>query len=210
MRQDIYQMWSIQESLLQQYRGMAITLMGLIAAGILVAMSRLSDAWNTLDGRIPFLLKGSADLRVIADLAIFAMMLTLLLLGIRAARYFKRITRQRAMYVTFYQNLLLAEENGKLQLIAARHGIPYPIDLLGALRRMSNDRFTPLTFERHLDTAKFISFQHEIMQSDGANSRQEVRHNLARKFLSDSIYSVFNWFFFFCVIHALITLLHLF
>lgn len=210
MRQDIYQMWSIQESLLQQYRGMAITLMGLIAAGILVAMSRLADAWDNLGGAVPALMKGQPDLRVFADLAIFAMMLTLLLLGVRAGIYFKRITRQRARFVTFYQNLLLAEESGQLQTIATRHGIPYPVDLLGALRRISNTGFTPLSFEKHIDSAGFAAFENEILQTGAANARPEIRHSMARKFLSDSIYSVFNWFFFFCGIHALITILHLF
>jgi predicted exporter len=113
MRQDIYQMWSIQESLLQQYRGLAITLMGLIAAGILVAMSRLSDGWDQLSGLLPAILAGEATLRALADLAIFAMMVTLLVLGIRAGIFFRKITGQRARFVTFYQNLLLAEENGQ-------------------------------------------------------------------------------------------------
>jgi hypothetical protein len=36
-----------------------------------------------------------------------------------------------------------------------------------------------------------------------------VRHNVARRFLSESIFSVFNWFFFFSAIHALIIMLHM-
>lgn len=210
MRQDIYLMWSIQESLLQQYRVMAITLMGLIAAGILVAMSRLSDAWVDLEGSITELWQDNLDLRNLADLTIFAMLLTLLLLGVRAGLFFHKITRERAGFVTFYQNLLLAEEAGQLEVIAARHGVQYPVELLGVLRRLSNRRFTPLSFERHIHTHKFDDFRNEILQIETANSRPEIRHNVARNFLSDSIFFVFYCFFFFCGIHALITLVHLF
>jgi len=208
MRNDIYQMWSIQEGLLQQYRGMAITLMGLISAGILVAISHISANWATLDGILADPEKYS--LRAATDGVIYLMLVTLLVLGWRARRYFRNITRQRGQIVTFYQNLLLAEENGVLETIAGRHGIPYPVELLGVLRRISNPNFRPLTFEKHIAPENFVAFEYDIAQTDTANEDPNTRHDDARKFLSSALFNVFLCFFSLTGLYAALTIIHFF
>ncbi len=216
LRSEIYTMWNIQESLLQQYRGMAITLLGLISAGQLVAISHLSNQWDAMSCAGEQFFTGAPPIRFLADLSIWVMLCVLLGFGIWASVHFKRTTNRRASYVTFFQNALIAEENDALRDIVETHGLRYPVRLLTIFRRLSNTNFSRMSFEPDLDPAAVQALLDEIMQKGAGRIPTEYdypvpreRHDLTRRFLKSAIYSVF--IFFFCVagFFALMSLLNM-
>jgi hypothetical protein len=211
MRDQIVEMWTIQEGLLQQYRAMAITLLGLISAGILVAISQLADSWNAMDGALPKLFAGGGQFVMWAELVIYAMFLTLLGLGIFTSRRFRKLAEERGRYVTFFQNLLVAEEAGKLAGICDRSGLDYPLRIMHVFRNISAaPGYRPMSFETPLPAQVITAFRNEIMQLGGANENPDIRHHATRKFLSYWIYFVFDVFFGFAGLFAGLAIFHLF
>lgn len=201
-------MWALQEGLLQQYRAMAISLMGLISAGILVSVSFISGNWENY-GELPVYFDKDFP-KIVTDLVILMMLIALIYLGFSTSISFRRITLQRGQIVTFVQNLLLAEDSGQLETLCYSYKIPYPIDPIVFLRRQSNSKMEPLAFERELNSEGFNSFLARLLETGGRNSDPETQHNMARNFLSTALFRVFNVFFSLCAIYALFVIIHIF
>lgn len=200
-------MWSIQEGLLQQYRSMAVSLMGLISAGLLVTISHISGNWLNYES---IMLKPPTDwLKQLSDLTILAMLAALLILGFSASSSFIKVTRKRGEFVTFYQNLLLAEDSSQLEKICVGNNIPYPVDPIILLRRFSNPQMESFAFERKIAAADFNSFCHRVNEIGGRNEDPLVRHNAARSFLSKILFRVFNVFFGLCSTYGMFVVAHL-
>jgi hypothetical protein len=197
---NLLSMWTIQESLLQQYRSMAITLLGLLSAGILVIIANFIDNWDKIGG---IFYGDKPKLSIIVTILAIILYVILLVLGITGTMKFKSITTQRAIFVTFYQNLTIAFEANTLRAIAERHSIPYPPPILH-LQRLIIERkgIEPLRYEMDLrkNAEGFIA---EILEKGGRNEDWRIRHYTVRNFLSGFIYSVFTAFF---IISSLIVL----
>lgn len=205
MRPEIYSMWAIQENLLQQYRIIAVTLMGLISAGILVAVSQVRetlDKFENLFDRFP-----AFDRFDFSSVIVLTLLITLLILGTITSWKMRNLTNKRGRIVTFYQNLLIAEECEILQVIAERHEIAYPVELLRLHRKFVNIKSMPLSFEPGTKNENVSRFINEIMQIGGHNEFDKERHDSAREFLKNHIYFVFNIFFFITACFVLLTLL---
>ena len=211
MREPLYIMWSIQESLLQQYRAMAVSLMGLISAGILVAVSFISSNWMNYDG----LLAGKQSIsasnfpKVATELVLFIMLVALIYLGFSASISFRKITKQRAEIITFFQNLILAEDSGNLEKLCDLHNLPYPVDPLILLRHRSNQKMVTLEFERFISKGNFRSFETSVNSTGSPNQDQKVRHSIARSFLATKLFKVFNIFFSLCALYTFFVLIHI-
>ena len=112
------------------------------------------------------------------------------------------------MHVTFFQNLIIAEESGALPDIAQRHGVPYPLPTLSLHRRLSPG-FRPMSFET-ASLQGFDSFRQEVLQVGSANANEQTRHNLARGFLSRILYTVFRVFFVLTALYAALVIGNIF
>lgn len=184
---DIQFLWNIQEGLLQQYRIMAITLLGLIAAGILVLISFLlgDDAasnWRTDEFGTTVIL-----------LLMFG---TLWFLGIVGTHQFRRIILERSHIVTFFQNMLIAAESGKLDDIVARSGVPEKIPFMFIFRRIQSRGVHPIP----LPLEACISFDVDLFIREISLEKEFVgdwrlRHHKTRAFLSSFIFAVFYVFY---------------
>ena len=200
-RAELFSFWQIQENLLQNYRVMAITLLGLISAGILVIITYFLQ--NRL--QITYL----KDVNKL-DFVLLLLFLTLLILGITGTNRFKKITSDRASIVTFFQNLLLAEEAGKLSDILKRFNLPEDIKSLH-LHRKITQKANALPFEYEYDGDSDIEgFTREISLRGSELGQTFNRHHMTRKFLSEFIYDVFYAFYVFASIIFLILALSYF
>lgn len=205
---DIREMWKIQEDLLQQYRGKAITMLGLIAAALMVLISLLISSWDEVEGVfLQLFCQGNLemiDAFIFITLVIYAV---LLFLGWQGNRKFKGICLARQKYVTFFQNLLIAEESGKLKDICSALAIPYPVKQNTILRHLESIK-PPLSFERRIDRQNLARFIDTILQSGEKNQDDRVRHGATRNFLKSWIFSVYNFFFFLSTVQFFIVVLH--
>lgn len=186
-RDDIKYFWNIQEGLLQQYRIMAITLLGLLAAGILVLVSfLLSEGAAT----------SWAQDRYFETLILLIMFFTLWLLGIVGTHNFRLIILERSRMVTFFQNMLIADESGKLDDIIAKSGAPKKLPLMYVCRRIGSHRLRPamLPLEAGIDFNADL-FVNELYLENEVVNNWRLRHHKTRPFLSKFIFIVFYLFF---------------
>ena len=188
-RTELFSFWQLQENLLQNYRVMAITLLGLISAGILVI--------------ITYFLQNRLEITYVEDvyrldLVLLLLFMTLLVLGITGTNRFKKITRDRAFIVTFFQNLLLAEEAGKLSDILKKYNLPQDIKSLH-LHRMITQKAKTLPFQYEYD-GDMEGFTRTMSLRYSELGQSFNRHHMTRKFLSDFIYEVFYAFYIFALI----------
>ena len=197
-RAELFSFWQLKENLLQSYRIMAISLLGLISAGILVIITyflqnRRGITWAQDDYKL--------------DLVLLLLFLTLLVLGAAGTNRFKKITSDRASIVTFFQNLLLAEEAGKLSYILKKHHLPEDIKSLH-LHRKITQKANILPFEFDYDgKSNMDGFTREMSLRGSELGQSFKRHHMTRKFLSEFIYDVFYAFYIFAsIIFLMLTL----
>ncbi|MCC5991586.1 MAG: hypothetical protein JJT99_03585 [Rhodobacteraceae bacterium] len=205
---DIREMWKIQEDLLQQYRGMAITMLGLIAAALMVLISLFVSSWTRVEGVILRLFSpGMPELSDAFILVTFIIYAVLLFLGWQGNVRFKGICATRAKHVTFFQNLHIAEEAGKLQDICAAANTPYPIMHITLLRHIDGLK-TPLSFEAPFKKKDMQKFHDIILQTGQKTEDDRIRHDRTRGFLKSWIFTVYNVFFSLATIQLLISVIH--
>src|SRR5690625_1449457 len=177
-RNEILQMWHMQDSLLQQYRVMAITLLGLISAGVLVLISGLiNEATGYGNTEIPYVY-----LSIIKILYVI-----LLYLGIRGTLSFKKICKAREETVYFFANLQIMAESGVLSDRMRELGIEAPLPIFTILRERSVK----------LNQGKKSSSESTTIQNliDICEADSRIRKGKTRKFLSSFLFIVFHLFF---------------
>lgn len=189
IKTEIYTMWQIQENLLQQYRSMAITLFSLMLACILVFLSYFYDHHGDIS-----LFRDPHYINAMGLMLIVSMHI----MGIWGLISFKIICDQRARFVTFFQNLLLAAESGNLKKIIEKHKIENELCLMSIFRNI--DRVSiPMPYESGNKYKDFIS---EILIFNSMRSAPKRRHYAARDFISKYFFRLFYILF---VFTALIT-----
>lgn len=186
-RQEIIAHWGIQESLLQQYRVIGIAHQAIIAAGILVILSTLESnlglyaGFNGQKVHISNIFWATYVLKI-------AIYIILLGFGWIGTFSFSNITKERASYVTFFQNLLLMCESNKLEYwleqFECEEGAPF-FNLLRGFQGKS-DLFNyniglPLTPK----AKEFIEYNRII-------SKDKKRHHITRSFIGGHLFDVFH------------------
>jgi hypothetical protein len=196
-KSELYALWQIEEGLLQQYRSMAITLLGLIAAGLLVIIAYIMQTFSQFS---------YVHDQFFGQAVVIFIYSTLLFLGIYGNWNFQNICEQRSAIVTFFQNLIIAEENDALDKILDKHKIEKKIPFISIRRRINSPESIPLPFEYQAG-GNLSEFIIEMRQSRSLLGQSYLRHARARYFLSTFIYRVYSVFFFFCLIMLLVFVL---
>lgn len=211
LKDEIYQLWKIQEDLLQNYRIIAITLMGLVSAGCLVLMSNLDTSWPKYSGILykAYTTPGYRPLFVVSMSIKIFLLISLWWLGWKGTQYFKKITDNRALYVTVFQDLLVMYENGELDAVLAEHNIEEsehgpPLFMIVRAWTGPSGRHNILTGKEEEIDERLTSFINVMKK----NARNPNRHDLTRNYLKGAIYRVYNVFWFFLSLYIVIFLLH--
>ena len=151
LRSDVFKILSLQESLLQTYRGYMITLQALLAAGTAVFMAALSERihdWSNVFGSskkldIPITL-------VITDTLQWVLLSLLIWLGWESLIKLSGIIENRGLNVSFAQRLLVMIEDGTFFK-------EYSADI-DKIEKGSNDFFCLYTIFKFIEPSQMRSF----------------------------------------------------
>lgn len=126
-RQELYEVWQIQDGLLQQYRVIAVAFQGLLMTTCIGLLSFVSSTFASVRA-------ASESLPTVDALVLLLATVTYLLmvaLGFLGARQLKQLCLERAKIVRFCQKLLIDDEGGvlyaqfeKVQLISGGETLP--------------------------------------------------------------------------------------
>jgi len=168
-------MWQIQESLLQHYRTMAATTLGLVCTSILVFTSKYYSEFDKNNFNF------TNDKFFINGLGLI-LLGSLHVLAVWGCYSFQQVCSHRAKVVTFFQNLLVAQENGTLNERLKAHGLPKNVAVVTLLRHMKSNNSTTGTMTRR-DYAGFTKeFLDEARQLAHDRKRKSVRSFLQHYF----------------------------
>jgi hypothetical protein len=186
IKEELYTLWSAQEELLQQYRGMGLTHQSIIAAGALLIITLFNDQWDEYRGI--FTGPAVADASLLWPLLIkLVLLVAFVYIGLRGTKSFSSMIRHRGACVNFCQNLLFMAENDALDEFAEENG---SIAAFSALMRFAGA--DPKSAVR--SAAPSASRQAlALVERMAEGARQDYSsHHFSRRFLNNEVFSVFN------------------